>query len=146
MTTNVSFEKDKSSLNPPSTLSAWLDSVDYEKIPSLGTYLLVDQLLNSPCPSLKQIKVAAKIIKSDPNINISIYPPSSSDPLSFIEKMVAKAMKMQKGSPYAEELINDFCELQASWNMALFLRFTRSWSRFTACYLQEKVTKALSTV
>ena len=146
MALKTSLKGDTTSLPPPSASPDWLNFIDCEKIPSLGTFLLVDQLLNSPRPSLKQIKIAAKLIKSESSIAISIYPPPSSDPVSFIEEMVDHAMNMQKNSPYAKELIRDFSELQARWSMDTFMCFTKSWARFTGCYLQEKVAKALNAI
>ncbi|CCB92262.1 putative uncharacterized protein [Waddlia chondrophila 2032/99] len=144
MALKTSLKGDLTSLIPPSASPGWLSLIDCDKVPGLGIYFLVDQLLNSPRPSLKQIKIAAKLIGSESNAAISIHPPPSSDPVSFIEHMIEKAKYVQEGSLHAKELIRDFLELQKHLSMEAFVRFTKSWSRFTAYHLQERVARALS--
>ncbi len=129
-------------VNSPS--SSWIDLIDCEKIPGLGTYLFVEELLNSPHPTLKQIKIASKLFKDNSKLSISIHPPLSSDPKSFIEEMVECAILKSRGSPCAKELKESLKALQSNCSSDAFIQFAKSWSAFTSCYLQEKISQALS--
>lgn len=131
-------------LSQPS--SKWIESIDYEQIPNFGVYLFVDQILKMQRPTIKQFRLAAKLLQKQSPITISIHPPASSNPSSFVSGMINQASDLCHQNEYAKRLKEAVQEFQARWNRDTFSDFAQSWSIFTNFLLQERVSEFLSSV
>ena len=131
----------------------WLDLIDLEQIPELGTFLLVDQLLKqATAKNDRHIRFAAKLLSSKEPAPVTIHIPNVCSPRDFLEKMLhaSDAFFTETSSPtlegYARALKQNLEQFELSWNSESVSRFLLSWKNFTRQFLKCKVEALLETV
>jgi hypothetical protein len=130
----------------------WLDLIELEKIPELGTFLLVDLLLKETGKQkAKHIQLAAKLLNTMDLASVIVHVPNVCKPRDFLEKMIhASDAFFTEVSPSlarcARALKQNLEQFELSWNSDMASRFLLSWKNFTHQFLKCKVEALLESV
>ena len=121
--------------------SQWIDYIDCDKIPNIGTYLFITQIIINRSPSSRHVQLAAKLLNQESNISISIHRPSKTNLKPFVSSMVDLATDLYYRNEYAKKLKDSLSDFETCWNRETFQQFAQSWSKFTYHYLDRQINE-----